>query len=110
MTKIKLEHIDKLRKWKKSWAKIGSRGIPHHLYKYEEEKYERSLKYKYLEITTKDRENLKNIWHKVCIAKWWKNYTLIKNNIDWTSEILLNDVVIESWNTKNMKLIIKKYV
>lgn len=108
--KIKLEHIDKLRKWKKSGAKIWSRAVPHHLYKYEEWKYQRALKYKFLEITTKDRENLKNIWQKVCLAKWWKNYTLIKNSLAWTAEILLNDVVVESWDTKIMKLTIKNYV
>lgn len=69
MTKIKLEHIDNLRRGKKSGAKIGSRGTPHHLYKYEEEKYKRALKYKFLEITSKDRVNLKNLWQKVCMAK-----------------------------------------
>lgn len=69
MTKIKLEHINNLRRGKKSGAKIGSRGTPHHLYKYEEPKYERALKYKFLEITTKDRVNLKNLWQKVCLVK-----------------------------------------
>lgn len=69
MTKIKLEHIDNLRRGKKSGAKIGSQGIPHHLYKYEEPKYERALKYKFLEITIKDRVNLRNLWQKVCDIK-----------------------------------------
>jgi len=110
MTKIKLEHIDNLRRGKKSGSKIGSRWVPHHLYKYEESKYERALKYKYLEITSRERVNLKNIWQKVCLAKWWDNYTLVKNSDDGTAKILLNDAVIESGDTKIMKLIIKSYV
>lgn len=110
MTKIKLEHIDNLRKWKKSWAKNGSRWVPHHLYKYEEEKYKRALKYKYLEITKKDRVNLQNLWQKVCLAKSWENYTLIKDVDSWTAKILLQDRVLEAWDTKTMKQLIKTYV
>jgi len=81
MTKIKLEHIDNLRRWKKSGAKIGSRWTPHHLYKYEEVQYERALKNKYLEVTTKERVNLQNLWQKVCQAKKWKNYVPMKLTI-----------------------------
>jgi hypothetical protein len=110
MTKIKLEHIDNLRRGRKSWSKIGSRWTPHHLYKYEEVKYSRALKYKYLEVTPKDRVNLKNLWQKVCLAKWWDNYKLIKNTASWTARILLDDKEIESGDMKTMKLIIKKYV
>ena len=108
MTKIKLEHIDNLRRGKKSWSKIGSRWVPHHLYTYEEVKYERALKYKYLEITLKDRVNLKNIWQKVCIAKWWENYTLIKDSENWSAQILLNDAELQSWEMKTMKQNIQK--
>lgn len=79
MSKIKLEHIDNLRRGKKSGAKIGSRNIPHHLYKYEEEKYRRAMKYKYLEISNKERPNLKNIWTKVCSVQGWHYICLIKN-------------------------------
>lgn len=76
MTHIKLEHIDNLRRGLKSGVKIGSRATPHHLYKYEEEKYERALKNRFLEITDKDRINLENLWEKVCIAKDWENFIL----------------------------------
>jgi hypothetical protein len=110
MTKIKLEHIDNLRRGKKSWAKIGSRWVPHHLLQYEQIKYDRALKYKYLEVSEKDRVNLKNLWQKVCIAKSWKNYTLVKNTEFWTARILLNDKEMDSGIMKNMKLTIKKYV
>ena len=44
MPKIKLEHIDALSKGKKSGIKLGSRAVPHHLYLYEREEYERALK------------------------------------------------------------------
>jgi hypothetical protein len=44
MPKIKLEHIDALSKGKKSGIRLGSRAVPHHLYAYEREEYERSLK------------------------------------------------------------------
>lgn len=110
MTKIKLEHIDNLRRWKKSGSKIGSRWVPHHLYRYEEVRYERALKYKYLEVTSKDRVNLKNLWQKVCLAKWWNNYTLEKDPESWSAKILLDDSLLESGDMKTMKQLIKTYV
>lgn len=87
MSKIKLEHIDNLRRGKKSGAKIGSRATPHHLYKYEEEKYRRAMKYKYLEISDKERPNLKNIWTKVCSVQGWHYICLIKN--EWNERATL---------------------
>lgn len=94
----------------KSGSKIGSRWVPHHLYKYEEPKYERALKYRYLEVTIKDRVNLKNLWQKVCLAKWWDNYTLEKDPESWSAKILLDDVIQKSGNMKDMKQLIKTYV
>lgn len=110
MTKIKLEHIDNLRRGKKSGAKIWSRGTPHHLYKYEEEKYKRALKYKFLEITNKDRVNLKNIWQKVCLAKWWKNYVLVKDMERAGAWVTLNDKKVEEWTLQDMKRTIRELV
>ena len=107
MAKIKLEHIDNLRRGKKSWIKLGSRWIPHHLYKYEEQKYNRALKSKFLEVTNKERENLENLWQKVCIVQWWRNYVLKKDTITWNAEILLSDVIIHTWTLKKMKEKIK---
>jgi len=43
VTKIKIEHIDNLSKWKKSGNNIGSRAIWHHLYAFERWKYERAV-------------------------------------------------------------------
>ena len=110
MTRIKLEHIDNLRRWKKSGAKIGSRWTPHHLYKYEEIQYERALKNQYLEVTRKERVNLQNLWQKVCQAKKRKTYVLIKDTEKGTGTILLDDKKIDSGDLKTMKLTIKKHV
>ena len=110
MKKIKLEHIDNLRRWKRSGSQIGSRWVPHHLYQYEEVKYQQALKYKYLETTQKDRVNLLNLWQKVCLAKWWKNYTLIKNTETAHASILLDEREIQSWPMKEIKSLMKSYV
>ena len=108
MTKIKLEHIDKLTRWQKSGAKIGSRGIPHHLYLYEKIKYEQALKKWYLEINTQERVNLINIWEKVCEVKKQDCYILQKNMTNGTAEILKNFEIVFSWNLEETKKTIKK--
>lgn len=110
MKKIKLEHIDKLRKWKKSWINIGSRWIPHHLSQHEQETYNRALQYKFLEITIKDRVNLENIWQKVCISQTWRNYVLKKDSSTGNAEILLSDVILYTGETKLMKAKIKSLI
>jgi hypothetical protein len=69
MSKIKLEHIDALSKGKKSGIKIGSRAVPHHLYAYEREEYERALKRGYLTIDIRSRPNLENLWMLVCQSR-----------------------------------------
>ncbi len=62
MPKLKLEHIDALSKGKKSGIRIWSRSVPHHLYAYEREEYERALKRWYLSVDTRSRPNLENLW------------------------------------------------
>ncbi len=69
MPKLKLEHIDALSKGKKSGIRIGSRAIPHHLYAYEREDYERALKRGYLIVDTRSRPNLENLWMLVSEAR-----------------------------------------
>lgn len=110
MTKVKIEHIDNLSKWKKSGNNIGSRAIWHHLYIYERWKYERAIKNKFLEITKKDRVNLVHLWDKVCLSKWWDHYILLKDTQTGKSEILKNGIPIQSWNTKELKHLIKTYI
>jgi len=107
MSKIKLEHIDNLRRGKKSWAKIGSRWVAHHLYKHEQIQYERALKNKYLEINDKDRVNLRNLWEKVCHAKWWKHLVLLKSSTEDKAVVLLNEEEQKKGDKKSMKAFIK---
>ena len=103
MTKIKLEHIDNLSRWKKSWARIGSRTIAHHLFAHEQIHYEQALRQKYLEITDKHRVNLANLWYQVCQVQGWKNYILIKHHGRDTADILLDGRIVVSWERKQMK-------
>lgn len=110
MKKIKLEHIDNLRRGKKSWSQIWSRGILHHLYKYEELQYEGALKNKYLEVNDKNRVNLTNLWEKVCHAKWWKYLVLLKQTDEDSAIILQDEKEIQSGTKKEMKAYIKNYI
>lgn len=103
---MKLEHVDNLSKWKKSWVKFGSRKTPHRLRSYERIKYELALKNNYLEIDFKDRINIQNLWQKVCDVKKIDNIVLYKNL--WDSKILKNWNIIFFWNIKDAKLEIKK--
>jgi hypothetical protein len=108
--KLKLEHIDNLRRWKKSGARVGSRWTPHHLFQFEEILYKKALKDKYLTISIDNRVNLKNLWNKVCIAKKWKECILekdIKNNL-WS--IYVWKSLIETGDLKNMKKKILSYI
>lgn len=98
---MKLEHIDNLTRWKKSWINIWSRSISHRLRPYEREKYNLALKNKYLQIDSKDRENLLNIWYKVCDFKWWNNIVFLKNNDKWI--ILKDDIIVYESNLDDAK-------
>lgn len=103
---MKIEHIDNLSRWKKSWSNIWSRLTPHRLKNYEKIKYELALKNNYLEIDVKDRVNLLNLWEKVCMIKKIDNIVLHKNILDW--KILKNWKIVFFWNIKEAKLKIKK--
>jgi len=110
MTHIKLEHIDNLRRGKKSWAKIGSRAVPHHLYQYEEEKLKRAMKYKYLEISNKERQNLVNIWEKVCLVKKWDVIIVQVETSKLRAILKKNNTLIMSGTKKEVKNYLKNYV
>ena len=68
------------------------------------------MKNKYLEITNKDRVNLRNLWEKVCIAQWWKNYVLMKIHWEDRASLQKDDQEIQSWEIKAMKIYIKKLI
>lgn len=89
--KIKMEHIDRLSRGKKSGINIGSQRIGHHLNKFEREIYERSLKKGFLDIDERSRENLFNLWEKVAIAKNWKNIILVKSHDRTLARIYVNN-------------------
>ena len=78
MPRIKLEHIDALSKGKKSGISLGSRAVPHHLYTYEREEYERALKRWYLIVDHTSRVNLENLWMLVAQSQWVKCMILHK--------------------------------
>lgn len=105
---MKIEHIDNLSKWKKSWANIWSRKTSHRLRNYERVKYELALKNKYLEVDNKDRNNLINLWDKVCEAKKYKKLILHKLWEKWV--IKQDNKTIFSWYLKEAKKIIKTLV
>ncbi len=98
---MKIEHIDNLTKGKKSWSNIWSRAVSHRLRSYERKKYEISLKNKYLQIDYKDRENLLNIWYKVCQLKWWDNLVLLRDNEIWI--LYKDDIIIHKSSFEDTK-------
>lgn len=68
------------------------------------------MKNKFLEITKKDRVNLIHVWDKVCLARKWKNFILLKDTETGTSEILRDGLPLQSGETKTLKHLIKNYV
>lgn len=90
--KIKIEHIDRLSRGKKSGINIGSRAVAHHLHPFERAIYDRSLKKRFLDIDERSRDNLLNLWEKVCIAKGWVNIVLIKNTDRLSAQVYVDTV------------------
>ncbi len=68
---MKEKHVEKLTRGKKSGAKIGSRNVPHRLTKYEEIKFNKAIKKRFMTLQFDSRPNLKNIWLKYSEAKGW---------------------------------------
>ncbi|MFT7328185.1 MAG: hypothetical protein ACI870_000371 [Crocinitomicaceae bacterium] len=104
---LKLEHIDRLSRGKKSGINIGSRAVAHHLHNFEREIYERSLKKGYLDIDERSRDNLSNLWEKVCIVKGWQNIILIKNQDRTLARILINGKKDFEGSVQDAKIYIK---
>lgn len=101
--KIKMEHVDRLSRGKKSGANIGSRKVGHHLHDFEREIYERSLKKGFLEVDERSRENLINVWDKVCIAKEWKHVVVIKSADRVSGEVLVDKIPVFSGSLHDSK-------
>ena len=91
---IKMEHVERLTRGKRSGVNIGSRAVGHHLRMFERAAYERALQARYLVIDDNSRENLSNVWNKVAVAKKWSCLILIKYPLQQRGEVLLNGKVV----------------
>jgi len=97
MKRIKLDHVERLSRGKRSGLNIGSRSVGHYLRPHERTTYERALKKGYLDITEKDRVNLWHIWEKACLAMNQSFLVLIKDNDKGSGVIYKdNNIVCES--------------
>ena len=105
MPKVKLEHIDALSKGKKSGIKLGSRAVPHHLYAYEREEYERALKRWYLIVDQTSRVNLENLWMLVSESRKAEYIILHKNGERWI--ITSGREMIFDWLLTEAKIYLK---
>lgn len=100
--KIKEKHVERLLLGKKSGINIGSRNVPHHLYAYERETFERAIKFRFLTVSDRERPNLENIWQKYCIAKDW-DYIVLKKTEDGQGHIYKNKLLQEILPLKEAK-------
>lgn len=95
MKQLKLDHVERLSRGKRSGLHIGSRSVGHYLRPHERATYQRALKKGYLDITEKDRANLWHIWEKACLAMNQKFLILVKDT-DKGSGVIYQDSNIVS--------------
>jgi hypothetical protein len=105
MSKIKLEHIDALSKGKKSGINLGSRAVPHHLYVYEREEYERALKRWYLILDKTSRSNLENLW--ILVSKSYNRESIVLHKKDQRWYITSDWVIIFDWTLADAKIYLR---
>ncbi|MDD2745720.1 MAG: hypothetical protein PHU93_04240 [Candidatus Gracilibacteria bacterium] len=108
MPKVKIEHIDALSQGKKSGIKLGSRAVPHHLYQYERDEYERALERGYLIIDIRSRTNLENLWLLVCESQKIPHLVLKKE--EGRGEVILKGDVVFSGSLVDAKNCIRELV
>jgi hypothetical protein len=80
MPKISQKHIDALSRGQTSGIRIGSRGIPHHLYTHERAEYIRACSRRYLTVDIRTRQNLQNLWYSVCSIHGWRELVLYRDS------------------------------
>jgi hypothetical protein len=100
MKKIKEKHVERLMKGQKSGVHLGSRQVPHHLYKHEKTQFEFAIKYGFLTLKQDSRVNLLNIWEKYCQALQ-KPMRVLKKFRDGTAEVWY-DYKIETFKQSSM--------
>lgn len=108
MKKIKLDHVERLSRGKRSGINVGSRSVGHHLRPFERAHYARALTKGYLEITEKDRVNLWHIWQKACIAQDWIFLLLIKDMCKAVGTIYQGDSALDPMPLAESKRLIKE--
>lgn len=104
MQKIKLDHVERLSRGKRSGANIGSRSVGHNLRPHERASYQRALSKGYLDITTRDRPNLWHVWEKACAASEWEFLVLMKDLQTDSATIYRNGKVIQQQSLAAAKL------
>jgi len=110
MKRIKLEHIERLSKGKRSGLNIGSRSIGHHLRPHERECYQRALKKGYLDIYDRDRDNLWHIWEKACLAQGIDFLVLLKLTGEDIGTVYRNNSQLTQTTLHGAKQVIKSLV
>jgi len=109
MTKqLKLDHVERLSRGKRSGRNIGSRSVGHYLRPHERSHYQRALKRGYLDINEKDRANLWHIWEKACAAQDWTFLVLIKRVGTDQASIYQNNELLSQHSLKEAKTKINK--
>lgn len=108
MKQLKLDHVERLSRGKRSGLNIGSRSVGHHLRPHERNIYERAVKKKYLDITSKDRANLWHIWEKACVALSWAFLVLIKDTANGRGAVYQDNELIGEYNLIDAKRKIKQ--
>jgi len=107
-SKMKMDHIERLIRGKRSGINIGSRSIGHHLNQHELEDYKRALSKGFLELDVRARENLWNVWEKVCFVKGWDFYILEKDSKNDSSVLYLDRKEVSTQNLSEGKKLIKE--
>ena len=95
MKQLKLDHVERLSRGKRSGMQIGSRSVGHHLRPHEREVYHRALRKAYLDIDEKQRVNLWHIWEKACMAQNWVFLVLIKDTLNNQAVVYRNSQALE---------------
>lgn len=108
MKQIKLDHVERLSRGKRSGANIGSRLVGHHLRPHERTLYQKALKKGYLDISERDRDNLWHIWEKACLAQAIDFLVLIKQTEKNIGTVFCNQQQIAQIDLSDAKRLVRQ--